>query len=585
MLNDLFIIKLKEELRKKIILEFNKIKKKLDEEEFLRISEILEKEVITIDDVNDLLIDYLPYYCDDCKLIEFVKDKMFVDRVDNYIKYYIYCYLVDKVNNKDVSLIMKRLGYKYKITDVDFVSNYVSNKREFDNEKCFLKLEQIYNNLSDESLFKEKIEELVGFKDLVLSNMHPYDLVNAFYPLNRVKNLYSLLKNVEKIYKNTDDINDKKKLLMIYYTYNYKIDKNIDICFNGVSLGIEDVISFIKECEDRGIVLNEKRLINLFDNFRKRYYVENGLVISYKELCDKVISCYSDYYNKHFYFSLEEFCNYYNINNKDNFNIFFFDKDKEVGLSSNIMSSLFNNGDILESYFLLSSDVKGFKCFKNASLKSIEYDKEQKEYVNKRRKFYRKFKCKINLFLSREDECIKYFMLRNIKKEDRNTFFELFKVICGDKYKEIGFDRKKIRLCSDKLKKEFVLELFDSSYKDRMLVLERYKEYVKYIDASSYVRDDYFELMMLEYDRKFKLNVARNIVNRFKVCSDSEFVSLYEEILEYVQKELGLSSIDVIFDGLAKKKYAMLKDEYNKFKSKYLMMKMTGGLVKKRSVK
>ena len=85
----------------------------------------------------------------------------------------------------------------------------------------------------------------------------------------------------------------------------------------------------------------------------------------------------------------------------------------------------------------------------------------------------------------------------------------------------------------------------------------------------------------------FSASSSLNIeLNESKIESKfPKIVSLYEEILEYVQKELGLSSIDVIFDGLAKKKYAMLKDEYNKFKSKYLMMKMTGGLVKKRSVK
>ena len=156
--------------------------------------------------------------------------------------------------------------------------------------------------------------------------------------------------------------------------------------------------------------------------------------------------------------------------------------------------------------------------------------------------------------------CFKYFMVKYVDDCDKGEFYELFKYIYKDNYKEI--ENKKVST-KDKvslLKRDFVSEIVSSEFKDRYLVSDKYRGYAMDIGCDSQIKDNYYDVVVLELERKYYLLVARNVVGRLKNSVDNR-LDVYNMLNEYVKSELGFNSLDELFDGLAKK-HNELKEEY-----------------------
>ncbi len=511
-----------------------------------------------------MLIDYFSYEFDRDELINLVNNDVLID---NYIMYCIYSYLVSNGNNKVIELVVSRLGYLYTFNDVKIIDRYLKSCKFKDNELVFSLLDKIYGfeQSKDNSLFKEKISDLIKFKLDVDNKLFPYELVNNFVKIRNIENKYYLLNKIEDTMFNKAKY--KKNMLLIYFTYNYRISDKLDKYFKDVILDKEDVILFIKCLEDNNIVLNNKQLNNLLNGFKKKYYSFNLREEQVSELCNKVMLEYKKYYDANYYFRIEDFIKYYNDKYDDDFGSFIYTNNYTL-LNSDILFSIFEGNNLLGNYFVWNSYNEDFLCFKNVKLVRNKYLLDEEKFYREKKKFYRKYKSKINEFLSNSDNyCIKYFILRNIEAKDRGKFYELFKILYKDNYKSLGKGKGTVRRSIDNLKREFVVELLSSNYSDRYKVIDKYINYVDYIDGKNYINEDFFKLVVLECEKS--LEMAKYVINQLKwFLYDDEVLNKNYRILEKkVKRELDIKKIDDLFENIWNE-YKYLEEEYLKIKSR-----------------
>lgn len=563
-MKELFIDKLLIELKTNILSNLKKETKTLDEEEKNNLNKIINKYQLNLDDINDLLIDYLPFECTNDQLIDIViKEKL---PLKKYIKYLIYEYLITTKDTKSINVILKKLNYNYTINDVITIEKYLTTKKTTNTIEVLELIDKIwtFEQTKPNSLFKDKINNLKVFYNLVDNELLPYNLVNSFIKVKKQKNLYKELIELEKIMISTTKY--PKEMLCIYLTYNYQTSSNIEEYFKNISLSKEELLDFIKKLEEKDIILDEKRLSNLFQNFKNKYYREFNLKDKYIELSNKVVKEYFNYSSNHFYFTPKEFINYYNNSYQDDFSLFTF-QDTKTNLTENILNSIFNQDSLLGNYYLLKKDTKKSKTFKNLNKKTENYEKEQLELFGKRKKFYRKYKCKLNDYLNNEDICFKYYLIKYIKETDRQEFYELFKTIYKDNYRKLETRKVPTKNKVQLLKKDFIEELTSTNFKDRYKVIEKYKEIATIIGCNTGIKETYYQLAVEELERKYYLLLVKNIITRLELSiKNQEDISYtHKKIEEYLEKEVNLS-IEELLNKLANKKHNDLKERYQNIK-------------------
>ena len=559
-MKELFIDKLLKELKYNILSNKEKETKTLDEEEKENLNRIINKYQLNLEDINDLLIDYLPYECTNSQLLDIIIRENLP--IKKYIKYLIYEYFITTKDTKSINVILKKLNYSYTMNDVISIEKYLTTKKITNTTEVLELINKIWSfeQTKQNSLFKDKINNLKNFYNLVDNDLLPYNLINSFIKVKKQKNIYKELIDLEKIMISTTKY--QKEMLCIYLTYNYHTSPNIEEYFKNISLTKEEILDFLKQLEEKDIILDKKRISNLLQNFKNKYYEQTDLKDKYNNLSNKVVKEYFNYSSNHFYFPPKEFINYYNNLYQDDFSLFTFE-DTKTNLTENILNSIFNQDSLLGNYYLFKQDIKKGRTFKDLNEKVENYENEQQELFNKRKKFYRKYKCKLNDYLNNEDICFKYYLIKYIKESDRQEFYELFKTIYKDNYKELESRKVSTKTKVEVLKKDFIEELNSTNFKDRYQVMNKYKEIATIIGCNTGIKENYYQLAVEELERNYYLLLVKNIVNRLELSSTSNEDTNYihKKIEEYLEKELNLS-IEELLNKLANKKHNDLKERY-----------------------
>ena len=216
---------------------------------------------------------------------------------------------------------------------------------------------------------------------------------------------------------------------------------------------------------------------------------------------------------------------------------------------------------------MLKQDVKNNKTFKTLHKETETYEKEQMELFNKRKKFYRKYKCKLNDYLNNEDICFKYYLIKYIKETDRQEFYELFKTIYKDNYKGLETRKVSTKTKVQVLKKDFIEELSTTNFKDRYKVIDKYKEIAIIIGCNTGIKENYYQLTVEELERSYYLLLVKNIVNRLEqsINNQEDINYTHKKIEEYLEKKLNLS-MEKLLNKLANKKHNDLKERYQNIK-------------------
>lgn len=487
-------------------------------------------------------------------------------KFDNKYMYdLLYLYFVRTKNKNNIRLVMEYLGYKYSIDDVLLLDKYVSSRKCKDNDLVFKSISKIWSSLVDEddSLFKTEIKKMYKFKKIFDDEVLPFELINNFVKVSKCSNFYFYLKEVEKVMTSSNDLDFKKKMLIVFNTYNFVIDNNLMNNLFDIKIDKNDIINFINELESNNIYINDKQLKNMLSNFRCNYLMDCDLFSNYNELCDKVVKEYSLYYSNHFYFRESDFIKYYNEKYNDDFSCFVLKKNK-VLLNEEILGSIFNKYSLLGDYFLFRGDVNTYNIFKDVEKNSCKYLRDQEERFKERKKFYRKYKTKVNKYILLSDEmCFKYFINKYIDKNDRVEFYELFKTIYRDNYVSLETKKGSLNNSAILLKKDFVDEVLNNSFSDRYKIRDKYLELADLIGCSSYIKSNYYDVILEELERKYKLLLSKEILVRLENSKDKK--NLYKELEVYIENELGYKTMDDLFLSFPKK--------HNDIKEKYFNIK------------
>jgi len=569
MLVELFKDKLISQLNRRIINCFNREISDKNSDEYGVILEIINEEELSLDDINYLIGDNICY--DVFSLSNLVSKNNFSKK---FVKYIIYKYLV--INSKDreiKNLIVSKLGYEYSFDDINLLNNYINDKSFINNDMALSIIDKVWNFEKDEdnSLFREKINKLYKFKKMIDSGVFPDTLIDNFVKVKKYKNLYYQLVRIEEKLKNSK-IRDVDKLFILW-TYNYMIDDDLKFLFEKNDVVVDDLVKFIKRLEDNGFILSETRVNNLLNNFKNSYYIKNKLVDKFKFLSNKVIGEYSKYYDENYYFKMQDFIDYYNKKYNDDFGKFIFCEEK-VLLNLDILNSIFEENNLVGNYFLYRNIVSELKTFRNIKIDGDKYNRDQELFYLEKKKFYKRYKCKINEFVRDESVCFKHFMVKNIDKKDRIEFYELFKKVYKDNCKELEQRKGTLRNSAEDLKKDFVLEVLNNSFRDRFVIKDKYIDDSKYIGCNIYIKDDYYDKVLVELERQYRLLIAREIVYRLgkSINDKTNIYTLYEELNDFVRKEFKLEMMDALFNELSRRNRE-LKEDYFEVKRKLKVTK------------
>jgi len=494
MIKELVLKYIKENLR--LLIEDNKqiYLNKLDEEDRENIEKIINKDVCSLEEINDLLINYFSYELDNDELISLIKTdckkRKILSKKDKVLLYVIENYLIN-IEEYEEAVINIISGIN--INDIKEIDKYLVDKEYKDNDRVLQIINSIdIDNYSVKSIISELKRVIVLFKN----NLINMELLDIFFKgkIEWCDNYYLQYKRIYNKLMEMD-FTSNKEVVLVCLTFIRDIE-----LFKGVKLERKDLICFIKRIEEMGFVLNDGQVNNLLDGFREKYYKDNDENSNIVSLKNKVICEYSKYYSKYFYFKIEEFIEYYNELYDDDFRVFCFDKEFRK-LDKNIFDSIFYNGNINESIIVLEEEVKDFNSFKiqllNYKINSLENEKVYYE----RYKFYLMYIDKVKEFSNYYEKfTIKYYILKNISDSHRGTFYELFRCYYGDMYKKMRRCGKAIGNSCELLKKEFIEELGSSSIDKRYEVFNKYREYCLFLNCMGILNEKHLLEIMKKYE-------------------------------------------------------------------------------------
>lgn len=496
MLKELLIKDTKEKLRLLIQGTKEKYLSKLDEEDQVEVSTIIDKENYTLDDINTLLIDYFSYELSNEELFGLIKNNSSFKKKISKTELLLYIIESYLINIKEYqSCIIFLINNEININDIDILDKYLTNK-DFTDNKQIIPIIQNLEKTSNEIIknITTKLSIIFNIFDNKLLNL---DLIKSFYPgeLTEYNNYYFVYQEVtNKLF----NLITQKEITLLCFTFINDID-----IFKEVKLTKNDLILFLKKIENNNHTLNNNQINNLLNNFKKKYYQDNDLNNKIEPLKRKVFETYDDYFNNNFYFKIEDFINYYNTLYQDDFSLLCFQEEYQP-LNRNIFDSLFSVKNVNETTILLESELNDFKIFQPSiieyKLSCLEADKIYYE----RFKFYLQYVEKVQEYLQyKNDITIEYYILKNIPSNDKTAFYELFRAYYGKEYREIGRNGRSIQKSYLSLKKEYIEELNNSPFEIRYEILNKYKEYCITLRSLSLFNEEHLLEIMKEYENKY----------------------------------------------------------------------------------
>ena len=494
MIKELLINKTKELLKQKIKETQDKYLSQFNLEEKQELKKIINKEIYTRDDINDLLIDYFPKELNDYEILCLLKpNSKFRKKLSNKEEILIYIISHYLITQEKYQISIIEIINNIKIYDINILDEYLNNESK-DNDLAL----SLINKLSTNDILKSLSRELSQIFNLFNNKLINVELINNFIEDEKITKYNNYYYQYQEINKKLQEPTNNKNLILTYFTFN----NNLEL-FTNIKLTKEDLINYLKELEEKEIILNNNQLNNLLDNFRKKYLKDESKEKEINILKNKVIKEFSKYYDEHFYFKIEDFINYYNNNNQDDFSSITFSKEKKE-LTRNIFDSFFASKDVNETVIALEEELKNFKNTKiqiaNYKINSLEIDKIYYE----RCKFYLIYIDKVKEYYKYKDDItIDYFILKNIPDQDQASFYELSKYYYGPSLKQIAKNSKTIKNSIELLKQEFLEELSSTDFEKRYELLNKYKNYCNKLRCLSLFNETHLLKILEEYELKY----------------------------------------------------------------------------------
>ena len=555
---------------------------KLIEEDRLKLKKLITDniELITI---NDLLIDYTPKELTERELLDFIKNTPSL----KYIQLPILKYLL---NSSDSEILLEVTNLVVDIYLQGDFNNIISGKRKLTPSKNNISiLYQILTNPSFE-INKEIHEELVEYLNKLELKLNRSEKGTHFQ--HQLNTLLKELGTAKKLSLLPDFYNRLDKTLVTeiprtknYYLQYKEIIKNINITnitkdtyfyllsyipsklfkevfeekFATLNISKEDLINFIKQQEKEAKSLP----LDLIYSFQAIYYLKNNCEKEIQKLKHKIRTSYKIYQKEHFYYTTEDFIDYYNKTENKDLNNLTLSSNKEP-LTKEILISV-----LLDVPYILLNDLKDTEMVKNSWISSLNISENivNQEEKNRKKRIYDLYNSKIEELKNRNDVTKEYFILNNIKIEDKKGFEELIAWYIENKksYFNKSFNNKdnKFKLRNKELVlKDFLAELEKNSYANRYNIKNKYLKLISAYNLESTLESTDYDIALKNYEQEF---LEKNCLNIFRYLLINKTENLYQT---YQKSEFNTIDIKILFTKL-KEKYPNFVKEIISLENKY----------------
>ena len=124
--------------------------------------------------------------------------------------------------------------------------------------------------------------------------------------------------------------------------------------------------------------------------------------------------------------------------------------------------------------------------------------------------------------------------------------------------------KNKIKL----FRNDLMNELSNSAFSKRFEIIDKYIEYSRYMKCEENISKEFYENVLIEFERKYYLVIANEILDKLRErVSIGGIENLYRDIEIYLKKHLIVDSIDDIFNKLSKRNNH-IKEEYFSIKKR-----------------
>ena len=397
---------------------------------------------ITLDSINDILIDYSDSEFTDSSLLELVNSSEFIKMVRSNRQFYlvgpIFNYLIssndDYISTEAMTLFFT--SYKSLFKNILFVNNkYYTSELCYPN-KYFANIDKLYKPNTLDSIviggkfrpdvigsysidpLSNKFQNRVDYKELkgVYNNFSDIKPIAGLYLNEDVSNSsYTYIFNkLYELYNNIEDINSKneiKLLIDLINNYgNYKVEGTFDLdSFNRL----------LSKCDERNLDLDNDNLLNFiqyFENLNPRM----GDVV--KIVKDRFSSYKRSSYNYDYFEFIKEFNETVDVDFKDLFG----GKGTRV-LTPEILQS-FSGSDNYPYLIDLMGNHKSTEKYISSRRKWLAtfLNKERQENL-KRTELLNKYQKNLDDLANMEPNTmtLEYYIFNNIPEEDRIDFFRI----------------------------------------------------------------------------------------------------------------------------------------------------------------
>lgn len=319
--------------------------------------------------------------------------------------------------------------------------------------------------------------------------------------VKKCKNKYLEFKQLEDRLRNPIcSIDSRKNNMLVAFTYRTYPSNDFYESFNEIDLTMDDLVMFINEVEEKGIVLSVRQLDNLLLSYRNWFVDKNNLVNEFNHLNADLKATFDEYRRTRYAFMPDDFIAYYNSKNPtNNFRAFNFGID--TSLSRDIFEMIINDNRIISYPLLINTRTyKDYIIKKN--IKPVDSSLDSENFY-RNMEIYNKYYDLLEESLFTSEFTIDYIIRKNVAALDMTNFVDFKNWF--DKYSSEKWDYslRVLKRTERQLYFDFLDELGANSFSERFSILRRYNQYACHDKVDSIMRKRYFYTPLHDYERKF----------------------------------------------------------------------------------
>lgn len=357
--------------------------------------------------------------------------------------------------------------------------------------------------------------------DLSLNN---FNLIKHFYndSIPNYANKFYLLKDIEKKMANSSN---KKELLLAAFCYREYCDDDFFKSFGDVELTVDDLASFISECEKANLKITDRQIGNLLKSFKKYYLVKNNLVEEHVSEKSHILEAYDKYCANNWVFEESEFVDFYNSLYGKKLKSFNFEGNEEP-LTIEILDEVIGNGKFAGLEKIMNAAAV-FSYFNNR----IITDRESYCHdVEHRKDIFEKYYSLISGYCRDPQVTMHYFIYRcGFGMDDEKTAEDLIQWCSNSLNLNADFYSEELKRNTDMEIRNNCTSDFLTNFKDRTKIRDRYYSIVEKDDITKFGATYIIKNSFGSVQREVLSKLNEEVITRARTAIDDD-ESIFDDL-------------------------------------------------------